>query len=84
MLNGGYGAVRLWELDHPMNKGELYYIQLIDGVKLYICCPGCGICSFTGTHKVTGSNGIYTVSPSLVYDCCGWHGHLKEGVFSLA
>lgn len=84
VLNGYYHAVRQWELNHPMNKGEFYVVHLIGGTKLYISCPGCGQCSFTGTHKITGSGYVWNAAPSLGYNCCGWHGHLKNGMFRIA
>ncbi len=79
-----YYSVRAWELKHPMNKGEFYVVKLLDGIKLYVSCPGCGVPSFTGTHKISGSGTVWSAHPSLVYTCCGWHGFLKNGVFRLA
>lgn len=48
---------------------------------LILCCPNCG--------KASGGSHVYnketkTLSPSIVHDGCGWHGHLTNGKFSNA
>lgn len=67
----------------PLNKGEFIDLYLIDiaRTKLYICCPKCGVSSFTGPHTIINNKGIYTVSPSIIMQCCGWHGYLKNNKF---
>jgi hypothetical protein len=59
-----------------------------------IACPGCGIWggisfvargAFTKPWRVTGGsvNDVTTLSvmDSILKHCCGWHGHLEDGVF---
>lgn len=54
---------------------------------LCIACPGCGVLSFcehgTGKRILTEHpDGSYSAHPSLIFNCCGWHGHLTMDVFT--
>lgn len=73
---------REYELDNGMEKGEVLVVQFSDKLKLYICCPGCGAASFTGSHQISINNEKYTANPSLVFQCCGWHGWLKDNILT--
>ncbi len=57
-----------------------------------VACPGCGQFAAVPTFptegarwEVTGGSvedvTTLTLSPSILKDCCGWHGHLRAGVF---
>lgn len=53
--------------------------------QLIICCPRCGTISASrGNHIYISNNKSY--HPSIVHDVnyggCGWHGWLKNGVFT--
>lgn len=58
------------------------------GLNFLICCPGCGQ---LGTARdgakwrvVAGTEedvSTLTVEPSILKNCCGWHGYLRHGVF---
>lgn len=79
------------DVEKVINKGDAYvtggnHTETGDKiVQLIICCVGCG--------KVSGSreNHVYnketqTYHPSIVHDKklggCGWHGWLKNGIFT--
>lgn len=67
-----------------LSKGDIVFISLIETKKdkLYICCPSCGECSFTGTHDVSKtSDNIVTVKPSIKFQCCGYHCFLINSEF---
>ena len=59
-----------------------------DIVQWILCCPGCGEAGSPMAGKkwqiVSGSVEdvtTLTLSPSIQKSCCGWHGHLKAGIF---
>ena len=66
-----------------MEPGEVVACNLTENskLKLYISCPRCGDASFTGEHAVTNKSGIFTVRPSIITSCCGWHGYLTDNKF---
>lgn len=66
---------------HNMEPGSVIMVEFVDFRKLYTSCPGCGACSFTGTHVITEIDGFITAYPSLIFSCCSWHGHLINNVF---
>lgn len=70
--------------DLEMTKGDVVVIDLKykKKVRLFIACPRCGISSFTGTHKINVEDNVVSAHPSLVMQCCGWHGWLKKNKFS--
>ena len=62
--------------------------------RLMFCCPGCGLWGgVRATHPKESSSWdiiagslddvtTLTLAPSInCIGCCGWHGHLKNGVF---
>jgi Family of unknown function (DUF6527) len=56
-------------------------------VRFTICCPGCGKrVGVRDTWAVLAGSiedvTTLTLDPSLKFACCGWHGYLKNGVFS--
>lgn len=53
-----------------------------------LCCPGCGEAGSPRDGArwriVSGSFddvGTLTLEPSILKNCCGWHGYLRYGVF---
>ena len=53
-----------------------------------LCCPGCGQMGsgrdgaiWTVTKGSWADVSTMTLSPSIQKSCCGWHGHLRDGVF---
>jgi len=55
-----------------------------------LCCPACGQMGSPRNGQtwqvVSGSWDdvtTLTLSPSILKDCCGWHGYLKDGKFVL-
>ena len=70
-----------WHLDNTMKKGEGVLVHFHNKDKLFTCCPACGLSSFTGNHKITNNNGLFSAHPSLRFQCCGWHGFLTDGIF---
>ena len=66
------------------NKGDFVLCQYADKLTIYLKCPQCGSCSFSGTHNVVNNNGIVTVTPSIDMECCSWHGYLKQNVLTKA
>lgn len=72
----------LYEIELGMSKADFVVVKSGGQIKtLFISCPGCGDCSFTGRHRITENNGLYTVTPSIVFNCCKWHGYLTKNVF---
>lgn len=70
----------LIDLRFMMGKGNFYKVK--DEQKLFTSCPGCGQCSFSGTHEIIENPaGVFTAKPSLVFQCCEWHGHLVNNNF---
>lgn len=69
-------------LEGKMSKGDVVLVNFSNKSKLLICCPGCGVASFTGNHKIDNNNGVFTAHPSLVMNCCDWHGWLKNNEFT--
>lgn len=69
-------------LDDKMDKGSVVLVKFRDRDKLFIACPGCGVASFTGNHRIEDNNGVFTAHPSLVMNCCGWHGWLRNNQFT--
>lgn len=64
-----------------LQKGEGIEVDCDSKMNLILGCPACGKSSY-------GSNHVYhpetkTVTPSIVH-VCGWHGYLKNGIFSNA
>lgn len=68
-------------------------IQRLDpdsGCNFIIACPGCGE---LGTARdgakwqiVSGSEKdvtTLTLEPSILKNCCGWHGYLRNGIFDV-
>jgi hypothetical protein len=62
----------------------------LDANNWVLCCPNCGQAG--GPKKdarwtiLQGSFldvSTLTLSPSILKSCCGWHGYLVNGVFSL-
>lgn len=75
--------------DKLLNKGDaiVYKNEELGWLQLFIVCPGCGKKSASkGKHKYDPDTKSYT--PSIVHDInlggCGWHGWLKDGVFTNA
>lgn len=59
-----------------------------DGSNWMLCCPGCGeVGSPRDGQQWTAVVGSFfdvatlTLTPSILKNCCGWHGYLKAGVF---
>ncbi len=55
-----------------------------------LCCPGCGelgapkdTASWTAPLGSFADVTTLTLRPSILKDCCGWHGYLTHGVFEL-
>lgn len=53
-----------------------------------LCCPGCGEvgspregAAWTATAGSFEDVTTLSLSPSILKSCCGWHGHLVNGVF---
>jgi hypothetical protein len=69
-----------------LNKGDaMTYIGRDNKLQLAIVCPGCGkISASAGGHVFNPDTQTY--SPSIVHDVnlggCGWHGWLKDGIFT--
>jgi len=74
------------DIDEVQNKGDAHIVIGHNNQKqLIICCPGCGKTSGSaGNHVFDESTNTY--HPSIVHDVklggCGWHGWLKNGVFT--
>lgn len=66
-----------------LKNGDIILVTLTEKNKdkLYICCPKCGSNSFTGNHNITHIDNIISATPSLLFQCCGWHGYLTNGIF---
>ncbi len=67
-----------------LRKGEGIIVSSNDGTySLMFGCPKCGKLTTTSTHRFDKVK--LTASPSLVHNetfgGCGWHGHLKNGIF---
>lgn len=70
----------LVDLRYRMTKGNFYKVKGEE--KLFTCCPGCGKSSFSGKHDITENPaGVFSALPSLVFQCCKWHGHLVNNNF---
>ena len=73
--------IEAYDLYEKMSKCDVVLVKFKDRDKLLIACPSCGVASFTGNHKITNDHGVFTANPSLVMNCCGWHGWLKNNEF---
>lgn len=58
------------------------------GIQHLICCPGCGQVGaprdgarWTVTSGSLDDVTTLSLSPSILKNCCGWHGYLRNGVF---
>lgn len=71
-----------YEQEKDMEKGDTVLVHFPALTKLYVCCPGCGTGSFTGTHKITKKSDGWHAEPSIRFSCCGWHGSLKGNYFN--
>lgn len=73
-------------IDDVKEKGDAIIVIGHNGLKqLIICCPQCGEKSAsTGNHIYDEKTKTY--SPSIVHNIdlggCGWHGWLKNGIFT--
>ena len=79
---------KLWDIvpfdylhSDKKNAGGIVICNYSDKTGLLISCPNCGVISMTGKHKITYIDGIVNVKPSLVMQCCKWHGHLTDNEF---
>lgn len=75
--------------DHLLNKGDalVHENKELGHLQLIIVCPGCGkVSASAGKHKFDPATKSY--HPSIVHDKslggCGWHGWLKNGIFTEA
>lgn len=73
--------------DNLVNKGDavVYMNNELGWLQLIIVCPSCGKPSASaGKHKYDPETKSY--HPSIVHDVnlggCGWHGWLKNGIFT--
>lgn len=83
------GAILLWRYASKKKEGG-------NNGHIMLKCPGCGQASGMhvrdpGTpHPTNGAsweiiinNGLVTLSPSInCVGCCGWHGYLRDNVYS--
>jgi hypothetical protein len=60
------------------------------GTSWRLCCPSCGELGSPRdgqTWQVLGGSwadvATLTLTPSILKNCCGWHGYLVNGVFRL-
>jgi len=77
-------AISIRDSETSMKKGEIVLIvwgKAHNQKSFFIACPHCGVCSFTGKHKI--DEVTLTVKPSIVMKCCEWHGFLTNGEFTL-
>lgn len=69
-----------------LNKGDaIMYVGRNKNIQLAIVCPRCGrISASAGGHAYNKKTRTY--HPSIVHDKklggCGWHGWLKNGIFT--
>lgn len=75
------------DIDKVKEKGDAYpiYNSRLHQWQLVICCPGCGeVSGPAGKHRWIPETQSY--HPSIVHSetlgGCGWHGWLKNGVFT--
>lgn len=72
--------------DQPKGSVIIVYRRpdLEKPISCAIWCPDCGMPSFTITHAVITdkSQKIVTLTPSIILQCCGYHGWLKNNVFT--
>lgn len=84
--------IELKELEEILSLPEQYrgkmvkedYVGINFGgryVKVLSSCPNCGELSFSSTHKIGKKDNEITLTPSLIFNCCGWHGYLTDGKF---
>lgn len=72
--------------DDLKNRGDAHTVIGHGGrIQLILVCPGCGEASGSaGSHVYNKETQSYT--PSIVHDKklggCGWHGWLKNGIFT--
>jgi len=52
---------------HELQQGEMTLYAV--NHRWYIGCPGCHGAGNLGNHEVTESNGVITVSPSILCGC---------------
>lgn len=75
------------DIEKVKEKGDAfpYYNKYLQRWQLVICCPGCGqVSGSAGKHRWDQATQSY--HPSIVHSetlgGCGWHGWLKNGVFT--
>lgn len=74
------------DIDDVKEKGDALIVIGHNNLKqLIICCPKCGkVSGSSGNHVYNEETKTYT--PSIVHNKdlggCGWHGWLKNGIFT--
>jgi hypothetical protein len=54
---------------------------------LVVACPGCATLTVLslrplGSWSLVGAGPTATLEPGLYFECCGWEGRLRNGVWS--
>ncbi len=76
------------DIDEVINKGDALVVTAIEGHKTLVwICPNCGErTSSARGHVHVFDDKTNSLSPSIVHakklGGCGWHGWLKNGIFS--